>query len=353
MKNLVLDISAHGLGHMAQVAPVIRRLMASHSNLNVVIRSDHAPELIHEFVGQRLHCAPLPSEPILEMDGPLSVNRKATEASFTKFHDQWERNVRLRAERLATFKPDVLVADIPYVSLAAANRLSIPSIALCSYNWRDARRFFTGREDKIDWQIEQAYQSASIFLQPIPHMPMDYLLNRRSIGPIARRGLTRSEELRRLLGLQSRQKMVLVTFGGIAGDHSFGLPEDPEIFWIAKDRTECASGSTASISDIPLPFIDILASVDAVVSKEGYGTLTEAACNGARLLMLTRQDWPETPYFISWAEKNVQFHEVPFDCSIDQLHQTLIELLSREPKGAIVPHGILEAADTIAHYTGL
>jgi len=43
-----------------------------------------------------------------------------------------------------------------------------------------------------------------------------------------------------------------------------------------------------------------LASVDAVITKPGYGTLVEAACSGVPILYVEREDWPETPWFAAW-----------------------------------------------------
>jgi hypothetical protein len=347
-RNLLVDVSAHGLGHLAQVAPLIARLKAASSDLHVTVRSAYSPALLEQFIGSDLHYAPLPPEPTLEMYGPLSVNKDATEAAFRRFHDAWEQNVKARAEIMSEFEPDLLVSDIPYVSLAAAERLALPAVALCCYNWRDARRFFTKTDDRIEEQIERAYQSACVFLQTRPHMPMEYLSNRRSIGPLARIGARRGAELRRLLDVPPGQKLVLVTFGGSPGDHSFRLPRDADIFWIVRDASQIDAPRAANLGDLPMPFIDVLASVDAVVSKEGYGTLAEAACNGVRLLMLTRQDWPETPFFVAWAKEHVQFSELPLDCGVEEFRQALEFLLSRPPAPAVEPSGIAEAADVIA-----
>ena len=57
--------------------------------------------------------------------------------------------------------------------------------------------------------------------------------------------------------------------------------------------------------DISSPdFVDLLASVDAVVTKPGYGTFVEAACSGVPLLYVDRDDWPETPHFAAWLARH-------------------------------------------------
>ena len=49
-----------------------------------------------------------------------------------------------------------------------------------------------------------------------------------------------------------------------------------------------------------LDFSDLLASVDAVITKPGYGTFVEAACGAVPILYLERDDWPETPHLVAW-----------------------------------------------------
>jgi hypothetical protein len=183
MKTIVFDVSAHGFGHLAQIGPVARKF-TDRRDVRIVVRSAFSRALLKDFIGADVESRDLPFEPTLEMDPSLSVDAAATAVSYERFRAAWERNIAHRAELLATLEADFLVADIPYASLAAAQRLSMPAIALCCYNWRDARRFFEPRIDGVDATITAAYRSALAFLQPEPHMPMSDFENRRSIGPI-------------------------------------------------------------------------------------------------------------------------------------------------------------------------
>lgn len=351
-KTIVFDVSAHGFGHLAQVGPVARRF-ADRRDVRVIVRSAYSFSVVRDFVGAAVETHELPFEPSLEMDGSLSVDRVATAASYEAFHEYWERNIARRAEELAAFNPDLLIADIPYASLAAASRLSLPAIAMCCYDWRDARRFFGAGLDGIDSAITAAYRSASLFLQPSPHMPMPDLVNRRSIGPIARIGQNRRTELRHHLGVPPGQKLALLTFGGNNDHRAFPLPDEPDIVWIAKDQQSAGRARVVRQDAVPLPFVDMLASVDVVVSKEGYGTMTEAACNGTPLLMLTRPDWPETPYFLAWASHNARFASLPLNSATEHLRQALENLFAMEPRPPLQPTGIDHACEAIAAATGL
>ena len=83
-------------------------------------------------------------------------------------------------------QPDLLLADVPYIGLAAAQRLGVPSVSLCSLNWADIYRHYCGKRQEceaIAVQMLDAYAGAVCFLQPQPSMTMPDLDNRRSIAP--------------------------------------------------------------------------------------------------------------------------------------------------------------------------
>ena len=84
--------------------------------------------------------------------------------------------------------PDLLLADIPYLSLAAAERLRIPALALCSLNWADILAGYCQDEPdlaELRAPMLAAYHSAVAVLQPAPSMPKPDLTNVQPIGPIA------------------------------------------------------------------------------------------------------------------------------------------------------------------------
>ncbi|MEF8716975.1 MAG: hypothetical protein V5B44_04205 [Candidatus Accumulibacter necessarius] len=73
------------------------------------------------------------------------------------------------------------------------------------------------------------------------------------------------------------------------------------------------AGAQANVSDFePLgrPITDLLRSVDAVIAKPGYGTFSEAACNGTPVLYVRRQDWPEQDCLIDWLHKHATCREI-------------------------------------------
>ena len=96
---------------------------------------------------------------------------------------------------------------------------------------------------------------------------------------------------------------------------------------------------------LALPFTDVLCSVDAVLTKPGYGTFTEAACNGVPVLYLRRDDWPEQDCLIDWLHQNALCAEISAtelaSGRLDGKLETLWQQVSITPPK---PEGALDAA---------
>ena len=357
MPTVVFDVSSHGLGHLGQIAPVVHALSARFPKVRVVLRTAHPNAVVHEFIGSPIELdAPTP-EAMPVMHDPLIVDAEASAAAFRDLHGRWEDHVARETARLASLNPAALVANVPYLSLAAANRLGIPSLALCSLNWLDVYRAYCGfahDAPSIMQTIEAAYRSAKVFLQPRPHTPMSDLLNRRSIGPIARMGRRRKGELRRRLRISHAQRLVLFTFGGIRSERRFRLPSIAGVHWLVAHSQAMETVHATSVSQIEWSYIDLLASCDAVVTKVGYGTFVEAACNGVGLVSAARPDWPKSTPLITWATQNADFGLMENGLDDAQSVRAALSRVLEAPRRVLPsPTGIGEAVEIIAVIAGL
>ncbi len=250
-----------------------------------------------------------PPESALIMRDALHVDISASAQAYRALHLNWEEHVSREAARLAS-SCDLIVVDVPYLPLAAASRAGIPALALCSLNWLDIYAAYCGDQPEapsIMSQIECAYRSAICFVQPQPHWPMPILPNRRSVGPIARIGQFRQNQLRALIGVSGKERLILVTLGGLPAGIRLHLPDIDGIHWIIASGVTVECNKFSQANRIPMSFIDLLASCDAVLTKVGYATFVEAACNGVGIISLRRPDWPETAVLSQWAMRNANF----------------------------------------------
>jgi len=305
--KLLAAISQHGLGHLAQAAPVLNALRALHPELELTLWTG----LGHAALQTRIE-APFEhrNESVdfgLIMHDAMRVDRAASHAAYQAFHVDWSARVSQEADWLRAQAFDLVFADVAYLPLAAASAAGIPAIALCSLNWADIAQAYLGDMPGMRVILEQmraAYASTKVFLQPAPSMPMPSLPRRQSIAPIAAAGRNRRAELFRNCALPADHRLVLLGFGGIGYQGRGHLPAIDKIIWLAPDdwgtHTTTARADIIAFSRAGLPFLDVLASSDALITKVGYGSFVEAAAHAVPVLYLDRPDWPETPYLAEW-----------------------------------------------------
>ena len=75
---------------------------------------------------------------------------------------------------------------------------------------------------------------------------------------------------------------MLVAYGGFDCDlQAARWPQTPGLCWLIPQAWGLQRADMRSIESCGLPFTDLLASVDAVLTKPGYGTFT-ATCTARR-----------------------------------------------------------------------
>lgn len=346
MSHLLVALSSHGFGHAAQAAAVVNALRRRLPNLRLTVRT-HLPRefLARRFEGE-FEFTPCDIDVGMVMSSALDVDVAATAAAYTRFHANWDRRVQGEAHTLSRLAPDLVLANVPYLALAAAAKASISAVAMCSLNWADvyAHYFFATRPEApaIHAQILGAYHQADCFLQTEPSMPMTSLPRRVSIGPVARVGADRRTELKETLGLSPATRVIVIALGGV--DMRLPLecwPHLSDVHWLVPSAWVVARPDTTAMEALGMPIADVLHSVEALVGKPGYGTFTEAACNGTPVLYVCRPDWPEEPYLVEWLKR----HATCLEITRQQLEQgdlaiPLQRLWEQPRRSPIMPAGI-------------
>ena len=353
--RLLLAVSGHGYGHLAQCTPVINALWEVIPDLHLVVCGALPRHVIAERLDRAFTFLPVELDPVLCMRSAWELDVAASRRVYREFHRNWQAGLRHDSDLLATLAPDLVLADIPYRILHAARQQNIPALALCSLNWAAIYTACCGEGAADAAMLEDmlaGYRAASVFLAPAPALPMPELENYRAIGPIARHGRQRREELLARFNLPEGTRFVLVALGGIpTGLPLASWPRREDVVWLNAGGCGCAGGGMFDIAVTGMGFIDVLASCHAVLTKPGYGTYAEAVCNGIPVLTLARPDWPETIYLNGWARRYGRLEEI----SATQFEtgcfmETLDSLWERPATPPLEAGGIAQAAAVIASY---
>ena len=236
----------------------------------------------------------------------LRVDEDATAQSAAAFYAAFDDRVEIEADRLRTIGASLVVGDVPPLAFAAAARAGVPSIAVANFTWDwiyGGYPDFERNAPGVIGLIADSYARAALALRLPLHggfAPMAPVT--RDIPFIARRSAKGRAEVRAHLGIDVNQTVALASFGAYGAD----LPlRDIEA---ANAITVLGDGSLRG-----LRYEDLVAGADVVVTKPGYGIVSECVANGAALLYTSRGRFIEYETFVDEMPRYLRCRYIPQD----------------------------------------
>lgn len=285
-----------------------------------------------------------------------TVEAHASLARYRALFDDFETVVAAEMDRQRRFAPDVVLSNVGFVPLEAARRLNIPAVAMAPFHWGQVLNAYCGRMSggaALVERLEAIYSTCDLFIVTTPHVPMDAGIPFRVVGPVCTAAASRRAALDAAVGAPRDTRLALVAMGGIGGAlPTESWPRFPGWRFIHRGPDTCTSHPDVINGDaLPFTFTELVASVDAVLTKPGYGTVTECACAGTPILFRSRNDWPETPHMMGWAARHTateELDEVAFKSG--NFQEKLQAVLHAPSRSSARPTGVAEAVSLLRPY---
>ncbi|MFM7321272.1 MAG: hypothetical protein ACKO5K_07085 [Armatimonadota bacterium] len=299
MTRIAWFVSAHGLGHAARTAAIAAELPPA---VHVTVVSDFDRTFFDRRfrpgTGWRTGSfdAGCVQQDTLTIDRASTLNR-AQECSLDN---------RARAEEwrswLNSGRFDAVVCDVSPFPIALARSLGIPAFVVANFTWCSIYRAWPEAEGSVA-EMESQYQMADRSFVPGPALDMPELLRRETFPWVAATGTPRREELASELGrTDSRIALVLPGAWGTPFD---GNPSNAEgwcLVSLGAHGTQLPG--VVALDPDRWPHADVVASVDVVLGKPGYGTVGECAMAGTPMAFVRRPDFAESRVLEDWMEAN-------------------------------------------------
>ena len=358
-KRLLVYISGHGYGHVAQIAPVLNQLVREHAHIDLLIASAVSEDFLRSRIHVPFSYVQRQADFGMLMQSALEVDVAASIAAYLDFHANWEARVADEAAWMAAQHADAVLCNVAYLPLAAASRLGLPALAMCSLNWADILRHYADEPllAEVQRQIRAAYASARSFLRIAPSMEMPWL-QCHAVGPVADTAQGQRTSILQRLGLPaaSEYKLVLVSMGGINTQiNPADFPRLPGVHWLLPQAwmPGVARADFHAQEALHMHFSTLLASSDLVLTKPGYGTFVEAACHGVPVLYVPRDGWPEQECLIAWLQAHgCCQHVAESQLSSGEFAAEVLTMLNASQPAPVSPEGNQQAACWIAGQLG-
>ena len=305
--TLVFYVSGHGFGHASRVIEVINAILARRNDVRVIARTTAPQWLFDRTVrssGPSFARFELETDTGVAQIDSLHLDEQATVARARDFMRTFEDRATAEAAFLRQHRAALVVADTPPLGIAAARRAGVPAVALGNFTWDWIYSAYDGAADVID-AIRPVYQQADLALRLPMHGGFDVFPRIEDVPFVARRSARDPIETRRALGLPDREPLVLVSFGGyglegldleaVSRLDGYGvlISGTRPLAQLSEPVREGRRGSLIPLDEgamynAGIRYEDVVRSVEAVVSKPGYGIIAECLANRTALLYTSR-----------------------------------------------------------------
>jgi L-arabinokinase len=290
---IVFYITGHGFGHASRQIELMRQVLAQRPGIRIIARTSVPDWMFAPVVKAGVEIQALETDTGVVQFDSISLDEDQTVRDAARFFAGFERRVMTESGLIRGLKANLIVGDIPPLACAAAERAGVPCVAIGNFTWDwiyEAYPAFNRNAPEVIPAIRRAYAAATRALRLPLHggfAPMAAVTT--DIPLIARQSVRDPEETRRRLGINRDRPIVLTSFGRYGAN----LPLD------SLRKTGCLT-----ILDVPreppagLLYQDLVAAADVIVSKPGYGIVSECAANGTALLYTSRGRFVEYDVFV-------------------------------------------------------
>ena len=222
----------------------------------------------------------------LRLDAAETV-RRAHE--FMTFFDQ---RVDAEVKFLRAHEVSVVIADLPPLGIAAAHAAGVPAIAYGNFTWDWIYAGYEGGAT-VARAIGDVYARTTLALRLPMWGGFATMKNIRDIPFAARHATKAPDDTRRALGIPLREPTVLASFGGY-GVEGASKPAIPGYHFLWPGDVD-----EDAMYEKGFRYEDLVGAVDVVVTKPGYGIISECIANDTAMLYTSRGDFREYPVLVS------------------------------------------------------
>ena len=288
-------ISGHGLGHASRAIELMHALASTApGDTRIVVRTSAPRWIFDRTAPSSIDLQPIEVDTGIVQIDSIRIDEAETARQAARFYRDFDRRVDDEAAVLREVGADVVVGDIPPLAFAAAARAELPSVAVSNFTWDWIYSVYDSFEREAPHAmpaIQRAYSCASLALRLPMHGGFEPMTTvTRDIPFIVRRSTRDRRDTRRRLGIADDRPAVLPSFGAYGLD----LPYDE---LARSDRFGMVRGDFAQLDEHDLHYQDLVAAVDVVVSKPGYGIVSESVANETALLYTSRGRFVEYDVF--------------------------------------------------------
>ena len=311
MPAVCFYISGHGFGHASRQIEIINALgslaAAQSSDLSIIIRTSAPAWLFERTARPPYRLLPGPCDTGIVQVDSLRLDETATAEQAAPFYESMPERATREARTLREHDVRLVISDAPPLACAAAARAGIQSVVVSNFTWdwiyEGYAATFASRAPHVLSTIRAAYRSASEAWRLPLHGGFATVSKVTDLPYVARHAQHPRHKVLATLGVPADRPLALSSFGG------YGVRDlDPSSLDCLDRWTVVITGrepppqaqrsglvfvDEARIYEAGIRYEDLVAAVDVVVTKPGYGIVSECIANDTAMLYTSRGHFVE------------------------------------------------------------
>jgi uncharacterized protein (TIGR00661 family) len=310
MKTIAYYISDYGFGHAARSVALIRQLLKMGKDVRVIICHSFALHFLRESLKgeNRVTFRKMETDIgyVLRKDS-IEPDIEKLNVQYKKYLKKWDFLIEQERVFLQTNKVDFVISDISAFPFEAAYMLGIPSIGISNFTWYTAYQGLIA--DPLLEPLKEAYEKMTYFFSLAGSKEPDWGMKGTKQFDFFARNVDENEvhRIRKLVNPTSDQFIVFFGLGmKIDIEQLERLPiwDSPNCTFIVSSNVQVQRPNVFSIPKDYIESQHYIAAADLIISKPGWGIVSEAVCACKPLLILDRQMMKEDQHTISFLKEN-------------------------------------------------
>lgn len=294
-KTIAFFISDHGFGHDSRNIPIIRYILEATKDIRIIIKTgknqgQFIRDLVGDFNGRVIYFFEAIDMGLVLKENSLDVDSEKLEEKVQDYISSFEEKVSKENEFLHYNNVNLIVSDIVPWIFKCANELSIPSILISNFTWVEIYKEYLSNE--ICDKYIDCYKLAdkALFYELYMEEMKDYIKNYEKVSLCSRDfDLEKADKIKRSF----KRPIVYISVG-----RAVALKDEVDVSslnydFIVTDGIRL-SGDNVHYLDKETPNTqDYLIASDFIITKAGFGTISEALLGKKKIAVLFRDNVAE------------------------------------------------------------
>jgi hypothetical protein len=315
LPNIVYYISGHGYGHAVRSIQIINELHGL--GCDVIIKTITPTFLFQEGLSHPVEIMPQSFDVGLDQIDNVRFDLEKTKESVKKILASAEKLIREEQQFLSFRDISGIVCDIPFIPLAAAARLGLPSVGISNFSWDWIYTFYGQRDPEwypLAETIRSYYQEGGLLLRLPFYGEMEAFKKVEDIPLVTRKSGKGKARIRKALDLPKDRIIGLISFSRLdLKKQAIQKIEalSPDYLFLIRRPLNWQTPIFKKVDHEGISFVDLVCAADFVITKPGYGIVTDCMSHGTPMIYSDRGEFPEYPILVEGIKKHLSYCYMP------------------------------------------